>query len=438
METKLKFKYVQNACKEENLIKIDCSDDWWRHDIKPEIFYLNKENEIVAHFENDDWFNVECLSDKNNCIYTLEKGKHDKNNYSYQIIKVNPDKSYTVLHGIEYIELGIADDTFAIKKNGLYGFIDYNGNEIVKPQYEKYCCFRYGLACVKKDDKWGFINKQNETIIPFIYDTPEYEFGAFDIYWGTKINRITDTMFNKHLEVLCAPVAKDGKYGFINDKNETIIPFIYDNAVVFYGNKKNEVFCVKKDDKWGFVDINNNVVLDFEYDAVEGDGNEVSTFIVLKGKKEDKEFLHGLVNHRGELIIPCEYLKLEIAETTIVAKKQNRKWVLLDYKNNEISDEFDMINFYPHDGMYLVENDEKFGYMNLKGEITVPLKYRKSSCYFAGGLAKAGLDDLSVDIIDKKGNVLYHSKSSRKVYNLGNGCILAEKDIYEFEIIKLI
>ena len=44
--------------------------------------------------------------------------------------------------------------------------------------YDEARCFIEGLAAVKKDGKWGFINVKGETVIPFIYD------GAFSFING--------------------------------------------------------------------------------------------------------------------------------------------------------------------------------------------------------------------------------------------------------------
>lgn len=412
MKTELKFKYVQNAYKEENLIKIDCSDDWWRHEIKPEIFYLNKENQVVAHFENDDWFNTELLSDKNNCIYTLEKGKHDKNNYSYQIIKVNPDKSYTVLHNIEYIEHGIEDDTFAIKKNGLYGFIDYKGEEFIKPQYKNYHAFHLGIAAVKKDGKWGFINKRNETVIPFMYDMPE------DYYCYPK----------QYEDKILIPVKKEDKHGIVDLNNNIVIPFEHEE-ISCYSN----YFMAQKNGKAGIIDINENIILPFEYSEGAGDTDEYPYHLIAK------DGLTGLLDNDMNFIVPCNYKKLIVNENSIVAKKQNDKYVLLNFKGEEVSKEFDEIYDYSSEGLYHAGIGKKYGYIDDKtGEIVIPFKYERCSHGFRGGLAKAILNDLSADIINKQGEVLYHTDFGRGVYNLGNGCILAEKEIYEFEIIKLI
>ncbi|MFC2427333.1 MAG: WG repeat-containing protein, partial [Capnocytophaga leadbetteri] len=64
-----------------------------------------------------------------------------------------------------------------------------------------------------KDGKWGFINQKGEQIIPFLYDDASY--------------------FTEGL----ALVKQGAKYGYINDKNETVFPFIYDDGALFENGK---------------------------------------------------------------------------------------------------------------------------------------------------------------------------------------------------------
>lgn len=55
-----------------------------------------------------------------------------------------------------------------------YGFVDINGNLIVDYQYDKAYEFNsYGFAAVKKDGKWGAINEQGQEVIAPIYELKE-------------------------------------------------------------------------------------------------------------------------------------------------------------------------------------------------------------------------------------------------------------------------
>ena len=59
-------------------------------------------------------------------------------------------------------------------------------------KYDEITDFHKGFACVRQGDKWGYINEKGEEVIPFIYEDTTY--------------------FHKDY----VAVKKDGKWGFIN------------------------------------------------------------------------------------------------------------------------------------------------------------------------------------------------------------------------------
>lgn len=65
----------------------------------------------------------------------------------------------------EDVDIYTEDGLIAIYKNGKWGFVDEDGKEIIKPQYEEAKSFSHGLAAVLKDGKWGFINKEGYMVI---------------------------------------------------------------------------------------------------------------------------------------------------------------------------------------------------------------------------------------------------------------------------------
>lgn len=67
----------------------------------------------------------------------------------------------------------------AVLKDGLWGFIDVKGNEVIKPQYYEYKNFSDGLALVKKITGWYFINNVGKSVIGpirFDYFDNKYDF----------------------------------------------------------------------------------------------------------------------------------------------------------------------------------------------------------------------------------------------------------------------
>lgn len=79
---------------------------------------------------------------------------------------------------------GIADDEFMVtvytNNTPKFGLINSSGEEFVPPVYENlFGWFCEGLAAVKLNGKYGYINRKNETVIPFIYDDA-------NMFWGHK------------------------------------------------------------------------------------------------------------------------------------------------------------------------------------------------------------------------------------------------------------
>lgn len=133
---------------------------------KYETFFIDKKNHVVALFENTEVFRVEQLVDNNEFLFdlTIDFDAHEK----HQIIRIENGKQ-KLLNTYDDVEHGEEDGTFAVQKDGLWGFIDTNGDEIIAPQYEKYKFFSNGIAIVRKNRKWGYINKLGQNITPLKY-----------------------------------------------------------------------------------------------------------------------------------------------------------------------------------------------------------------------------------------------------------------------------
>ncbi|MDR1925882.1 MAG: WG repeat-containing protein [Planctomycetaceae bacterium] len=52
-----------------------------------------------------------------------------------------------------------------VKRNGKWGIIDKTGNEIVSVEYDEVCEFHEGFARVKRNGKWGFVGENGQGIL---------------------------------------------------------------------------------------------------------------------------------------------------------------------------------------------------------------------------------------------------------------------------------
>ena len=140
---------------------------------------------------------------------------------------------------VGYFHAGLAWAKTADKK---VGFINKDGEWAIDPQFLAAKNFDpvSGLARIKTEDGWTYVNKTGEIIK--IEDTET---------WGD---------FHDGL----AKGKKGGKVGYYNAKGEWAV------APEFEGgrNFKNGFAAVKKGGKWGFVDITGKWVIDPNYAAV--------------------------------------------------------------------------------------------------------------------------------------------------------------------------
>ena len=80
-------------------------------------------------------------------------------------------------------------------------------------KYEKLSSFHEGLAAVQRNGLWGYIDTEGNEVIPCIYKGTEYGNYAFP--------------FSEGMAVI---IDKDGKYGYINKKGEMIVKPQFEEA----------------------------------------------------------------------------------------------------------------------------------------------------------------------------------------------------------------
>ena len=114
---------------------------------------------------------------------------------------------------------------------GKYGY-KHNGRVVIPAKYDDACPFSEGLARVKINGKYGFIDKTGTVVIPAKFD------GAWDFSEGL------------------ASVKINGKWGFIDKTDTMVIPAKFDDAWYFSNGKAR----VKLNGRQFFIDRNGNEV----------------------------------------------------------------------------------------------------------------------------------------------------------------------------------
>ena len=130
----------------------------------------------------------------------------------------------------------------AVKINDKWGYIDKKGNFVIQPQFDSVYNFSQGLAAVEINEKRGYIDKTGKIIVPLHFDDVD---GFSEGLARVKIN---------------------GKYGYIDKTGKMIITPQFDYASGF----SEGLAAVKINDKYGYIDKTGNFIITPQFDDASG------------------------------------------------------------------------------------------------------------------------------------------------------------------------
>ncbi len=158
-----------------------------------------------------------------------------------------------------------------------WGYIDYNGKTKINFIYDDVDVFNFGLAPASINQKYGFINKSGQFQIKnsFLMLSSFNKYGFATALVSLNQAQVIDTLGKTHPHlphylhslpsegVYFKNNKQNGKYGFFELKdNKAISEYEYDMAYSF----SNGIAPVKKNGKWGYVNKKNEIVIAFKYD----------------------------------------------------------------------------------------------------------------------------------------------------------------------------
>lgn len=274
----------------------------------------------------------------------------------------------------------------------VYGYIDITGKEIIPIQYEQASSFSEGIARVKKEDtEYGYIDTKGKEIIPLQFLEANFPKEGFvsvkakNNKWGffnTKGEIITSAQYNyvqDFQEGMAVVKNENDKWGFINQKGEEVITCQYEEARDF----ENGYAVVQKENEnglknWGLIDKSGKEIIPLQYEDI--DFFQENGLIWVKKKEK-----WGLINYKLESLTPFKYDVINSFEENGLArvkvsvpvrgKKDRYEWHItyVDTLGNEIFPlhRYGGDNTF-HEEVLAVEKDDKWGFVNQKGELVVP------------------------------------------------------------------
>lgn len=286
-------------------------------------------------------------------------------------------------------KIGIVDSIGSIVSECIYdgceeSIIDSMGNTISESIADGRKKNIYDRIALKRNTKWGFVNKKGEIMIQFKYDH----------------------IFSIHDSVFVGII--NGKYGVADYNDNTIIDFKYD--YIFYRPWENEkISWLKLNNKYGIVNSSNTIVTECLYDNLQMPNNG---YVALSkgGSSIFHAGVYGIVNcETGKETIPFEYQDLGRYADGLIKAEKNGKYGYIDIDNNivipfiyedaeDFSEGFALVHIDAgyNGGMYNAFHVKKSGFINKKGEVVIPFKFADQRLNYHGGIFNDGLAAMGV------------------------------------------
>ena len=237
------------------------------------------------------------------------------------------DKDSTIVIPFEYDFLNPFENGLAYAKNGRKEFFITKKNLKLEGDFDEVRIFSFGLAGVRKNRKWGFIDEKGKLIIQPIYDEVQY----FTV------------------NGLC-PVVKNGKSGFIDKTGKEIIPIIYDDA---RSQQLDDIVIVQKNKRWAFFDNKGKQLSDFVFDEVFSTEHYDFSKDIFD-RSQSTYFKNGAV---------------------LVREGKNYEFINEKIEPAFTNNKFDSATVFDAFKNAIVKRNGKYGMIKSDGEIKVPLEY---------------------------------------------------------------
>lgn len=302
---------------------------------------------------------------------------------------VNAPKRYKLAHKYESAR-NFSEGLAGVKYNDKWGFINKNGEEVIGFKYSGVGDFKQGLAVVHANGKWGFIDKNGREVIPLKYNQARdfNEDGWAVVEQNGKLGYIDKTgrvvvdikyeMYN-YFNLGTYGLKLNGKWGCVDKSGKVVVPFKYDWFQAF----REGLAGLELNGKYGFVDENGQTVVDFKYDDL-GFFSEGLAKVVLQGNC-------GYIDKNGNEVIALKYTRAGEFNNGLAPVKQGNKWGYID-RSGKVIVPFNYETAYDFkDGLAAVELNGKRGIINKKGQVVLGFKYDDFT-YFKEGLAKVAVN----------------------------------------------
>ncbi len=223
------------------------------------------------------------------------------------------DTSGQVRVDMVYDDIGrFRDHRLAVKRDGMWGFVNEDGVEVIPCQYKRYKDFNEGFAAVQLGINWGIIDKYGDVQVEFKFK----KLGSFynGLAWASHHKGMGYIDFDGHFVIIpkydkvfdfennVARVVVGGKYGLINRAGDYLLRPKY--KMIYEFNKYGCAIVSLSTDqlKYGLLSRSGDLLTTQQFKKI-ASFKEGLAAVKLKNA-------YGFIDHRGKLVIDNKYSKV--------------------------------------------------------------------------------------------------------------------------------
>ena len=260
----------------------------------------------------------------------------------------------------------------------------------IEPQYQIAKDFHEGLAAVKQNDRWGYIDYLGRIAVPIVHRVPEAgDFSEGFAFVGdhyidtegtaafTRIDEDTDERIEKFFNNgLPFSQGLAGQWGYIDLAGNFVIVPSFLRAGSF---KENLAPVMALDGLWGYIDMRGNFVIEpkFLYAA---DFHEGLARVNIKGR-------WGFINKEGKVVIKPTYYEagdFYFGLAPVRTRRSYRGWGFISVKNKfSIPRWFNNLRNFG-DAIAPAAADARWGYVNVRGQWEISPQFEDARSFSEG------------------------------------------------------
>jgi hypothetical protein len=316
------------------------------------------------------------------------------------------DKSNQVVLQTPYFDAYEFHEGLAtVFESGKAGVIDKSGKVVVPFNFDNISLFDNGIASAKLNGKWGIVDRIGNIVIPLTHKWVRHVHGSRVIF-----------------------ASKDGKIAMFDENGKNLTQYIYsDNPrlvdVTPTRNSDQNLFPVLLKDKCGYIDNKGNEILPFIYDnaqefidglAIVNNGSMIigrNGHAVVESQRSDLKY-----DRMDDLFLLEGSLAFKDSPSSGWKSKYWRKILsVLDKSGKQISGLQDLSLYYGGGlrGWLLAEKNDKYGIVGHSGKLSIPVEFdsiksgglwyhyqdRDETFYFVWKKGKEGLCHIDGELV---------------------------------------